>query len=149
MLNGLFFAALIGYFAATVLELGGMVFKKEKITRIAWWLFLAGALCNTAYLAARGIVAGRLPLSNQFEFATAFAWGIAILLIGLQVKAKAEQQTKLKELEQRKVEAENSEIVDIVRGMSIPLAELPLVLQQLRAGKTLGQNVPKSEEVSE
>ena len=64
-------------------------------------------------------------------------------------KAKiAEQQTKLKELEQRKVEAENSEIVDIVRGMSIPLAELPLVLQQLRAGKTLGQNVPKSEEVA-
>ena len=58
-----------------------------------------------------------------------------------KVKAKiAEQQTKLKELEQRKVEAENSEIVDIVRGMSIPLAELPLVLQQLRAGKTLGQN---------
>ena len=51
-----------------------------------------------------------------------------------KVKAKiAEQQTKLKELEQRKVEAENSEIVDIVRGMSIPLAELPLVLQQLRA----------------
>ena len=38
-----------------------------------------------------------------------------------KVKAKiAEQQTKLKELEQRKVEAENSEIVDIVRGMSIP-----------------------------
>ena len=64
-----------------------------------------------------------------------------------KVKAKiAEQQTKLKELEQRKVEAENSEIVDIVRGMSIPLAELPLVLQQLRAGKTLGQNVPKSGE---
>ena len=66
-----------------------------------------------------------------------------------KVKAKiAEQQTKLKELEQRKVEAENSEIVDIVRGMSIPLAELPLVLQQLRAGKSLGQNVPKSEEVA-
>ena len=65
-----------------------------------------------------------------------------------KVKAKiAEQQTKLKELEQRKVEAENSEIVDIVRGMSIPLAELPLVLQQLRAGKTLGQNVPKSRSV--
>ena len=63
-----------------------------------------------------------------------------------KVKAKiAEQQTKLKELEQRKVEAENR---DIVRGMSIPLAELPLVLQQLRAGKTLGQNVPKSEEVA-
>lgn len=63
-----------------------------------------------------------------------------------KVKAKiAEQQARLKELEQKKLEAENSEIVDIVRGMSISLAELPLVLQRLRAGETLGQNVPKSE----
>lgn len=68
-----------------------------------------------------------------------------------KVKAKiAEQQARLKELEQKKLEAENGEIVDIVRGMSIPLAELPLVLRQIRAGETLGQNVPKSEtEVSE
>lgn len=68
-----------------------------------------------------------------------------------KIKAKiAEQQARLKELEQKKMEAENSEIVDIVRGMSISLAELPLVLQRLRAGETLGQNVPKSEtEVSE
>ena len=77
MLNGVFFAALILYFVATVLELGGMVFKKKKITRLAWWLFVAGAVCNTAYLVARGVIAGRLPLSNQFEFSTAFAWGIA------------------------------------------------------------------------
>ena len=63
-----------------------------------------------------------------------------------KVKAKiTEQQARLKDLEQKKVEAENSEIVDIVRGMSIPLAELPVVLQQIRAGATLGQNVPKSE----
>ena len=65
-------------------------------------------------------------------------------------KAKiTEQQARLKELEQKKVEAENSEIVDIVRGMSISLAELPVVLQQIRAGAALGENVPKSEEVSE
>lgn len=55
-----------------------------------------------------------------------------------------EQQARLKELEQKKLEAENSEIVEIVRGMSISLADLPLVLQQLRGGGTLGQNVPKS-----
>ena len=65
-----------------------------------------------------------------------------------KVKIKiAEHQARLKELEQRKVEAENSEIVDIVRGMSIPLADLPLVLQRLRARETLGQNVPKEVEV--
>ena len=64
-----------------------------------------------------------------------------------KVKAKiVEQQARLKELEQRKLETENSEIVDIVRGMSIPLSELPLVLQRLQAGETLGQIVPKSKE---
>ena len=57
----------------------------------------------------------------------------------------AKIEARLKELEQKKLEAENSEMVDIVRGMSISLAELPLVLQRLRAGETLGQNVPKSE----
>ena len=41
-----------------------------------------------------------------------------------KVKAKiAEQQARLKELEQKKLEAENSEIVEIVRGMSISLAD--------------------------
>ena len=52
-----------------------------------------------------------------------------------KVKAKiAEQQARLKELEQKKLEAENSEIVEIVRGLIISLADLTLVLQQLRSG---------------
>ncbi len=34
--------------------------------------------------------------------------------------------------------------MDIVRGMSISLEELPLVLQRIKAGDALGQNVPKS-----
>ena len=63
-----------------------------------------------------------------------------------KVKVKiAEQQARLKELEQKKLEAENSEIVDIVRGMSIPLAELPLLFEKLKGGGALGQSVPKSE----
>ena len=58
-----------------------------------------------------------------------------------KVKAKInEQQARLKELEKNKLEAENSEIVDIVRGLSISLEELPWVLQQLREG-TSGQSV--------
>ena len=48
-------------------------------------------------------------------------------------------------MEQKKLEAENSEIVDIVRGMSIPLAELPLLFEKLKGDGTLGQIVPKSE----
>ena len=90
MLNVLFFTALILFFCAVVLEFAGLVFKKASVTKGAWWLFLAGALCNTAYLVVRGVMAGRLPLSNQFEFATAFAWGIAVMLIVLQTKFHAE-----------------------------------------------------------
>lgn len=58
----------------------------------------------------------------------------------------SEQQSKLKELEQKKQEAENSEIVDIVRGMSVSLSELPVLLEKLKAG-TSGQSVPKPEPV--
>ena len=62
-----------------------------------------------------------------------------------KVKAKiSEQQARLKELEKNKQEAENSEIVDIVRGISVSLEELPLVLQRLRDGGTSGQSVQKS-----
>lgn len=62
-----------------------------------------------------------------------------------KTKAKiSEMQGKLKDLEQRRTELENSEIVEIVRGMSIPLEELPLLLQKLR-GDTSGQSVPKPE----
>ena len=44
-----------------------------------------------------------------------------------------EQQARLKELEQKKLEAENSEIVEIVRGMSVSLTDLPTLLQTSRA----------------
>ncbi len=60
----------------------------------------------------------------------------------LKVKI-VEQQTRLKELEQSKREAENSEIVDVVRGMSIPLDELAVLLQTMKSGGALGQSVPK------
>mgnify|MGYP001461009645 CR=1 FL=1 len=68
-----------------------------------------------------------------------------------KVKAKiAEQQARLKELEQKKLEAENSEIVEIVRGMSVSLTDL-LVLQQLRSGASghSGQKPTEQAEVTE
>ena len=55
-----------------------------------------------------------------------------------------EQQARLKELEQKKLEAENSEIVEIVRGMSVSLTDLPVLLQTIKSGGTLEQNVPKA-----
>ena len=60
-----------------------------------------------------------------------------------------EQQARLKELEQKKLEAENSEIVEIVRGMSVSLTDLPVLLQTIKSGGTLGQIVPKSDSADE
>ena len=54
-----------------------------------------------------------------------------------------EQQARLKELEQKKLEAENSEIVEIVRGMSVSLTDLPTLLQTIKSGGTSGHSVPK------
>ena len=56
----------------------------------------------------------------------------------------AAQQARLRELELKRTEIENTEIVDIVRGMSIPLEELASLLQSIRGGTTSGQNVAKS-----
>ena len=66
-----------------------------------------------------------------------------------KVKAKiSEQQARLKELEQKHREAENEEIVDIVRGMSVSLDELPALLRQFRDG-TSGHGVQKPGEGKE
>ena len=61
----------------------------------------------------------------------------AVFLVDEQAKL-AEQQARLKELEQKKLEAENTEIVDIVRGLSISLDELPVLLQAIRSGAPMG-----------
>ena len=65
-----------------------------------------------------------------------------------KVKAKiSEFGAKLKELEQRKTEIENSEIVDMVRGMSIPLDELATMLQAVKGSRnTSGHFVREPED---
>jgi len=84
MLDILFFGALIVYFLAVVAQFLSLSFRREKLSRIAWIVYMAAFGLNTAYLIVRGVAAGRLPLSNQFEFATAFAWGVALLSLALR-----------------------------------------------------------------
>ena len=91
MLDFLFFSGLALYFAAVIAHFLGLAFKNEKITKIAWLLFYAGFALNLAYMVARGITAHRLPLSNQFEFATAFAWVIGLMAIVLQRRTKEDR----------------------------------------------------------
>ncbi len=89
-MNILFFGSLILYFLAMALQFAALVFKKDKIGKAAWISFLAALAAQTLYLVARGIAAHRIPLSNQFEFAAAFAWGVAVMLLILRARMKAD-----------------------------------------------------------
>lgn len=55
--------------------------KKDKTGMAASVTVLAGFALHTASLIIRGIGAGRIPLTNQYEFAVSFAWGIALSFI--------------------------------------------------------------------
>ena len=61
----LFFAAIIIYFAATMLQAAGVAFKKEKLCKAAYWAFAAAFALHTAFTVWRGIAAGRLPLLRR------------------------------------------------------------------------------------
>ena len=90
MLDILFFSGLVLYFTAMVGMFVAVVFKKEKLNQIAWYLLLAAAAAETLYLIIRGVKAGRLPMSNQFEFAASFSWGIAVILIFIHYRLRIE-----------------------------------------------------------
>lgn len=76
--NGLFTTVMVLYLAAMVLYFVFFAIKNEKPGKIAGWIMAVGFVLHTAALITRGIGAGRLPLTNQYEFATSFAWGICL-----------------------------------------------------------------------
>jgi len=86
----LFFLTFILYAAAVILQFTGTAFKKEKLLKTSWPVFLLAFAVHLVFTAARGVVAGRIPLSNQFEFANAFAWGVALMLIVIRRRMKAD-----------------------------------------------------------
>ena len=89
-MKALFFAAFAVYALAVILEFTGTAFKKEKLLKGAWFAFLAAFALHTLFLIVRGIVARRLPLSNQFEFANAFAWGVALMLLVMRGRLRTD-----------------------------------------------------------
>ena len=76
-----FMAALAAYLLSAVLYFlyGGI--KRPWAGKAAWWILLTAFAVHTVCIVVRGINAGRLPLTNQYEFASAFAWGIALCFL--------------------------------------------------------------------
>ena len=77
--NTLFTIVMLLYFAAMILYFVFIAVKKDGLARAAAILQTVGLALHTAALLVRGIAAGRLPLTNQYEFATAFAWGLCLV----------------------------------------------------------------------
>ena len=86
--NILFTAAVAGYLAATALYFVFFAVKKEGAGQWAGRVFAAAFALHTLAMTARGIGAGRLPLTNQYEFATSFAWGISLCYLVFMIKYK-------------------------------------------------------------
>ena len=89
-MKALFFAAFALYGTAVILEFSGTAFKKDNLLKAAWYVFLAAFAVHLAFIVTRGIAAKRLPLSNQFEFACAFAWGVALMLVVMRGRLKTD-----------------------------------------------------------
>ena len=77
--NILFTVTMLLYFAAMAVYFIYIAIKKQKTGNIAWFILLSGFVLHTAALILRGIGAGRLPMTNQYEFATSFAWGLSLV----------------------------------------------------------------------
>ena len=88
MENILFTAVMVLYLAAMVLYFIFLVMKSKKFAKTAGYVIGIGFALHTAALVVRGIGAGRLPLSNQYEFATSFAWGICLCFLAFLWKYK-------------------------------------------------------------
>lgn len=89
----LFILSICLYSLAVVLQFTAAAFKKDKFAKTAWLVFLLAFAVHSVFLIVRGIVAGRMPLSNQFEFSCSFAWGIGLLLIFVKGRLKADWLT--------------------------------------------------------
>ena len=76
-----FTAALVTYLVSTALYFFFFVAKKEKSGKLAFWAISISFALHTLCIVARGINAGRLPFTNQYEFATSFAWGIVLCFL--------------------------------------------------------------------
>ena len=84
----LFYGVFGCYLASMFLYIVFIALKNEKIAKIAIVLQVCGIVFNLLTMIVRGINAGRLPLTNQYEFATAFAFGLALVSIIFILKFK-------------------------------------------------------------
>lgn len=81
-----FYASMASYIGAMVMFFVFFALKRDQFGKNGNSLMVLAFACHTIALVVRGIGAGRLPLTNQYEFATSFAWGICLCYLAFQWK---------------------------------------------------------------
>lgn len=81
-----FSGAFAAYTIAILLTVWGFAARHDAVSRFASYVTIFGWVMNTLALILRTLGAGRLPLSNGFEFLVAFAWGIVLFYLWLQYR---------------------------------------------------------------
>ena len=77
----LFYTTLVLYLVAMAAYFFFFVVKSDQAAKIAKYVFIVAFGVHTACLIVRGLATGHLPFTNQYEFASSFAWGIAACFI--------------------------------------------------------------------
>ena len=77
--NTIFTIVVIGYFVLTALNFAFVIGKKNALAKTAFFLQAGIFVLHTAALVLRGIGAGHWPMTNQYEFATSFAWALCLV----------------------------------------------------------------------
>ena len=84
--NAAFTISFISYSIAIFLYIGYFVNNHAGMGRLATFFTAWGWGVNTLALILRGINAGRLPLTNGYEFLVAFAWGIVLFYLWFEYR---------------------------------------------------------------
>lgn len=79
--NIAFITSYISYSAAIALYVWYFISNTISLSRLAIYITGFGWGVNTLALILRGVNAGRLPLTNGYEFLIAFAWGIVLFYL--------------------------------------------------------------------
>ena len=75
----LFLVTLAMYFLTMLLYFLYVAVKKPVLGKLAIRVQVAALILHTAAILLRGILMGRLPMANQYEFSTAFSWALALV----------------------------------------------------------------------
>lgn len=86
--EAIFLLAFILYTGSAIAFFVHVALKKELAGKLAVWAAVIGFIVHNVAMVLRIIESGRLPFSNQFEFANSFTWGIVLCYLVLHYRYK-------------------------------------------------------------